>query len=119
MRLTLSQDDAIGLKIKLERILEDKELSNKLDFKENDNEEFKLLIEQIEKNLNTPAPQSKKLAAKRATIIRQDRVKEKIRNAVNLLHLENGKINVNSVSKKSGVAYNTVKKYSYLIYQID
>ena len=119
MRLTLSQDDAISLKIKLERILEDKELSDKLDFKENDNEEFKLLIEQIEKNLNTPAHPNKKLAAKRATIVRQDRVKEKIRNAVNLLHLENAKVNVNSVAKKAGVSYNTVKKYSYLIYQID
>jgi len=32
------------------------------------------------------------------------------------LHLEDKKINVNSISRESGVAYNTVKKYSYLIY---
>ena len=116
MRLTLNQDNAISLKIKLEQILEDKELSDKLDFKNNDNEEIKSLIEQIEKNLNTPAPKSKKLAAKKATIIRQEKTKEKIRNAINLLHLENQKININTIAKKAGVSYNTVKKYSYLIY---
>ncbi len=113
MRLTLSKDNAISLMIALQNndlkdILSD-EIIDILDNIKN----------QIEKDLNTPAHQNKKAAAKRATIIRQERAKDKIRNAVNLLHLENAKVNVNSVSKKSGVAYNTVKKYSYLLYQID
>ena len=115
MRLTLNKHDAISLMIALQNKNEDlkKVFSDDviciLDGIEN----------QIQKDLNTPAHQNKKLAAKRATIIRQDRAKDKIRNTVNLLHLENVKVNINSVSKKSGVAYNTVKKYSYLIYQID
>jgi len=113
MRLTLSKEKAISLMI----ALQNNDLKNILS-----NEVIDILNElksQIQKDLNTPAHQNKKLAAKRATIIRQDRAKEKIRNAVNLLHLENAKVNVNSVAKKAGVAYNTVKKYKHLIYQID
>ncbi len=113
MRLTLNKDDAISLMIALQNndlkdILSDNIVSILNDLKN-----------QIQEDLQTPAHKNKKLAAKRATIIRQERAKEKIRNAVNLLHLENAKVNVNSVSKKSGVAYNTVKKYKHLLYQID
>ncbi len=85
-------------------------------------EEYKIieeLCDKITSEYMKPTSSKKTEAAERATIIRQVRVKEKIRNAVNLLHLENAKINTNSVAKKAGVSYNTVKKYSYLIYQID
>ena len=115
MRLTLSKDDAISLMITLQNKNEDlkKVFSDKVINILDD------IKNQIEKDLNTPAHNNKKLAAKRATIIRQERAKDKIRNAVNLLHFLNAKVNVNSVAKKAGVAYNTVKKYSYLICQID
>ena len=115
MRLTLSKDDAISLMITLQNKNEDlkKVFSDKVINILDD------IKNQIEKDLNTPAHHNKKLAAKRATIIRQERVKEKIRNAVNLLHLENAKINVNSVSKKAGVSYNTAKKYKYFFSQFD
>jgi len=118
MRLTLDTDTAISLKIKLENILKS-DLANSIDFTDNDNQEIKQLIEQIETNLTKPKSSAKQRAAQKATNIRQERAKEKIRNAVNLLHLENAKVNVNSVSKKANVAYNTVKRYSYLLYQID
>jgi len=118
MRLTIDTDAAISLKIKLENILKS-DLANSIDFNGNDNQELKQLIEQIEANLTKPKHTSKQRAAKRATIIRQERAKEKIQNAVNLLHLEGAKVNINSVSKKANVAYNTVKRYSYLLYQID
>jgi len=109
MRITLSTDEAISIKVKLELMLMD--ISP-----DEDNEVLKALIERIDKELKKPTPINKQTAAKKATVVRQERVKEKIRNAINLLHLEDKKINVNSVSKMSGVAYNTVKKYSYLLY---
>jgi len=118
MRLTIDTDTAISLKIKLENILKS-DLANNIDFTDDDNKEIRQLIKQIEANLTKPKSSAKQRAAQKATNIRQERAKEKIRNAVNLLHLENAKVNVNSVSKKAGVAYNTVKRYSYLLYQID
>ena len=85
-----------------------------------DNRSF---LKDLSKNLYQElmkSPSEKKIkAAEKATVIRQERAKEKIRNAVNLLHLENAKVNINSVAKKANVSYNTAKKYSYLIYQID
>jgi len=109
MRITLNTDEAIGIKVKLELMLMDVS-------PDEDNEVLKALIEKIDKELKKPTSVNKQVAAKKATVVRQERVKEKIRNAINLLHLEDKKINVNSISRESGVAYNTVKKYSYLIY---
>jgi len=109
MRITLSTDEAISIKVKLEILLMDASPNE-------DNKDLKVLIEKIDKELKKPTPINKQKSAKRATVVRQERAKEKIRNAVNLLHLEGKKININSVSKESGVAYNTVKKYSYLLY---
>jgi len=57
-------------------------------------------------------------ATKKAIETKQQNAKDKITNAVNLLNLENKKINVNSVAKISGYSYNTVKKYKHLIYEI-
>jgi len=54
---------------------------------------------------------SKTDAAKRATAIRQQRVKEKIQNAINLLKLEGKKVTAYSVAKTAGVSFNTAKKY--------
>jgi len=57
----------------------------------------------------------KRNATKKATYTRMDNAKEKIRNTINLMNLSNQKITINSVAKESGVSYNTVKKYSYLL----
>ena len=54
---------------------------------------------------------NKRLATRKATKVRSDRAKEKIQNAINLLHLENKAITHNSIAITSGVSYNTVKKY--------
>ena len=54
---------------------------------------------------------SKRLATKKATKVRSDKAKEKIQNAINLLHLENKAITHYSISQASGVSYNTVKKH--------
>lgn len=53
----------------------------------------------------------KKRATKKATQVRSDRAKEKIQNAINLLHLENKAITHYSISKTAGVSFNTVKKH--------
>ena len=53
----------------------------------------------------------KQRATERATEIRSDRAREKINNAINLLHLENKTITHYSISKTAGVSFNTVKKH--------
>ena len=50
-------------------------------------------------------------AAKAATEARTAAAKKKIENAMNLLRIENKKINYNTIAKRAGVSYLTVKKY--------
>ena len=50
-------------------------------------------------------------AAKKATEARTAAAKKKIENAINLLRIENKKINYNTIAKRAGVSYLTVKKY--------
>jgi len=50
-------------------------------------------------------------ASKKATDTRSKKAKEKIQNAINLLRMEGKEITAYSISKVSGVHYNTVKKY--------
>ena len=59
------------------------------------------------------APPSKKKtkSAHRATAIRQQRAKEKIQNAINLLKLEGKEITPYRIAKTAGVSYNTARKY--------
>ncbi len=61
---------------------------------------------------------SKQKATKKAILTKINTVKNKITNTVNMMNLENKKINVNSVATESNVAYNTVKKYKYLLFEI-
>ena len=57
-------------------------------------------------------PSPKKVeSAHRATQIRQERVKEKIQNAINLLKMEGKEITAYRVAKEAGVSYNTARKY--------
>lgn len=57
----------------------------------------------------------KKKAMKRATDERIKKAKSKIENSINILRMENRPITIYSVSKESGVSYNTASKYSELI----
>ena len=56
----------------------------------------------------------KRNATKKAIKVKEKLAKEKLNASVNLMRLMNAKININTVSKESGLAYNTVKKYKYL-----
>lgn len=53
----------------------------------------------------------KREATIKATEVRSKKAKDKIENAINLLHLENKAITHYSIAKESGVSFNTVKKY--------
>jgi Fic family protein len=50
-------------------------------------------------------------ASASATEARIKKAKEKVDNAINILRMENKKITRYSISKMSGVSYNTIKKY--------
>ena len=54
---------------------------------------------------------TKQESAKKALKIKVTKTKEKIQNAINLLRLQGKPINAYQVSKLSGVAYNTARKY--------
>lgn len=60
------------------------------------------------------SPEKQKAMIK-ATNSRIQKAKSKIENAINLLRMENRPITIYSVSKESGVSYNTASKYSELI----
>ena len=53
----------------------------------------------------------KKEAAAKATEARTAVAKKKIEDAINLLRIENKKINYNTIAKRAKVSYLTVKKY--------
>jgi len=55
--------------------------------------------------------QKKQQSAKDALKVKVTKTKEKIQNAINLLRLQGKPINAYQVSKLSGVAYNTARKY--------
>jgi len=55
--------------------------------------------------------QKKQQSAKNALKVKVTKTKEKIQNAINLLRLQGKPINAYQVSKLSGVAYNTARKY--------
>lgn len=57
----------------------------------------------------------KRLATKQANKSKIDATKKKIENAINLLRIQSMKINMNTVAKESGLSYNTVRKYQYII----
>ena len=54
---------------------------------------------------------NKRKNAKKATVAKVNKTKEKIQNAINLLRLQGNPINPYQVAKLSGVAYNTARKY--------
>lgn len=76
------------------------------------------IITKLQNEIKKPITSSKRNATKKATSVRIDKTKAKITTAVNLMNLENEKITPYSVSKKSNVSYNTVKKYEYLLISI-
>jgi len=79
--------------------------------KEEDLKNFNEIFDLISKfELSSKTPK-RHIAAAIATDARIERVKEKINNAINILKLENKKLNFNNIAKTAGVAYLTVRKY--------
>jgi len=72
-----------------------------------------MLLEKKEKYQKTITP-LKRNATKKAIRTKEKIAKEKLNSTVNLMRLMNETININSVAKESGLAYNTVKKYKHL-----
>jgi F0F1-type ATP synthase membrane subunit b/b' len=88
--------------------LNDKEIKTIQELLKNEhNDIYNKIKKQCEKEVST----KKRNATKKAIEARSNRAKQKIENAVNLMRLENEKINKNTVAKKAGVSYITVMKY--------
>ena len=106
MRLTVTIEEYSLIQLSLENYQE-----------KIDDHEATLLKEKLEKQFKQSfvTHSLKRNATKKATYVKMDDAKDKIRNAVNLMNLENKKITINMVAKVSGCSYNTVKKYDYLL----
>jgi len=74
-----------------------------------------IIIEKFKKELTKPISKNKQKATKKANLAKKKNTENIIQNTLNLMLFEGKKINVNSVSKESGLAYNTVKKYKLII----
>jgi len=99
MRLTLSENEFQLLITALENHNE----TNLID----------MLVDKKARYQKTITP-LKRNATKKAIKAKEKLAKEKLNSTVNLMRLMNETININSVSKESGLAYNTVKKYRHL-----
>jgi len=109
MRLTLRDKEIIGLT----SVLKD----STIDFKKHKLDNISLL-NKIENEKNKPVAATKQAAAKTARDIRIKQTKEKIANTINLLRMENKKINLSTISTESKVSYSTVHKYKDYIEQL-
>jgi len=73
------------------------------------------IYEKIKKKILNPKKIKKSIkktvAAEDATLARTKKAKEKIQNAINYLKMMDKNITAYSISKESGVSYNTVRKY--------
>ena len=98
MRLTLNNDEAKLVQLAvLKAYREDSEL-------------YINIAKQLDREKNRDISKKQK-SANNANKVKSEIAIKKIENTVNLMRLENKKININSVSNESKVAYNTVKKY--------
>ena len=111
MRITINDDEAFLLT----------DAISKITMGHYDNLTKKELIvldrvsDKIEDERRRETSPKKKKAMLIATNVRIEKAKKKIENAINILRMENRPITIYSVSKKSGVSYNTASKYSGLI----
>jgi len=82
---------------------------------DNVDERDTIMLNEIKEMINNPKKikrsVNKMIACDKATEARTKKAKEKIQNAVNILRMQGKKITYYSISKESGVAYQTVKKY--------
>ena len=118
MRITIEKEKALNIISGFNAIK--KEIRKLFNFDdENTYKDLEELIIIMENEYKKPIKLTKQNATRKANIIKEERSVKKIRNAINVLHFENKKININRVAKEAGVSYNTAKKYKYLIFQID
>ena len=117
MRITIENKKAIHIISSLITI--DDELKESLSFDKNAYDDLQELIDIIQTEYKKPVKKSKQNATKKAHSVNENKSKEKIRNAVNLLNLENKKVTVYQVAKTACMSYNTVNKYKRLLIQID
>jgi len=68
-------------------------------------------LKSAEEKYNSSITENKKTAPKKANQTKVKNSKKKIENAINLIRLEGDNITAYRISQKSGVAYNTAKKY--------
>ncbi len=118
MRITLDEDVAFEIYKSLDcdwDIIEHRMKKEKDKYEKN----FEYLCKAIEKELFKPVKTTKRNATKNATRAKIENSKKEIENTVNLMRLQGKKITVNSVANNSIVSYNTVKKYKYLLGDID
>lgn len=98
MRFTFTEEDSKKISLALLKT-----------YKEKDHTYIKLK-QQIEDNFNRDITKKTKSVTK-ATRVRSQKAKEKVENAINLLRLEDKKINANAIATLANIHYSTASKY--------
>ena len=107
MRLTITEEEALAIH---------KHFLEYTDFKNNKEKDiFKSIKEKIHNEIMKPVSEAKRNATKNAIKAKKEKSMKEIENALQRMILKNMKININTVSKESKIAYNTVKKYKWLL----
>ncbi len=122
MRITLDEDIAFEIYKSLKYTWDTEEFKEAFRWRKDKDEfvkNFEYLCNAIKKEIEKPIKTTKRNATKNATRTKIENSKKEIKNTVNLMRLQGKKITVNSVANNSIVSYNTVKKYKYLLGDID
>jgi len=117
MRITIDNEKALNLSSTLDVLFDNPEFCRMFDF-DDDGASLEILqelVKEIKKEYKKPIKTTKRNATKKAIIVKQERAKKQVQDAINLLRMENKEPTAYAVAKVAGISYNTASKYLKLI----
>ena len=116
MRITIDSEKALDLSSTLDVLLNKQEFCKMFNFDDGASLEIlQELVEEIKKEYAKPIKTTKRNATKKAIIVKQERAKKQVQDAINLLRMENKEPTAYAVAKVAGISYNTASKYLKLM----
>ena len=116
MRITIDNEKALILSSTLDVLFDNSEFCKMFNFDDGASLEIlQELSDTIKKEYKKPIKTTKRNATKKAIIVKQERAKKQVQDAINLLRMENKEPTAYAVAKVAGISYNTASKYLKLI----
>jgi Fic family protein len=117
MRITIDNEKALILSSTLDVLFDNSEFCKMFNF-DDDGASLEILQElsdTIKKEYKKPIKTTKRNATKKAIIVKQERAKKQVQDAINLLRMENKEPTAYAVAKVADISYSTASKYLKLI----